>query len=122
MPLTTVLSLCPMALTFLAWRFEARNNPRLTRVRRLLFNCGLGWSILCSLAVLCSWLQPFPLVSDGRGGYSDFRNLALSEDALLAAPVTIGLAIFGKSVARLSLLASGILLTIGAYGALLSRG
>jgi hypothetical protein len=122
MPLIMVLSLCPLPLTFLAWHFGARIDARLRPVRRLLFKCGLGLSILCSLAVLCSWFQPFPLVPDGRGGYSDFRNLAFSEVALVAALVTIGLAVFGRSVARLSLLASGILLTIGAYGALLSRG
>lgn len=122
MPLKIVLSLCPMALTFVAWHFQGRIDPPLTSGRRQLFKCGLGLSIFCSLAVLCSWLQPFPLVSDGQGGYSDGCNLALSEITLLAAVVTIGLAAFGGRVARLSLLGSGVLLTIGAYGALLSRG
>ena len=90
-------------------------------MRRRLFKCGLGLSIVCSIAVLCSWLQPFPLASDGQGGYTDVRNFTISEIALLAALMTTALATFGRSVARLSLLGSGVLLTIGAYGALLSR-
>ena|SRR5579871_3529371 len=122
MPVAAILSLCPVALAFLAWRSERRIDRPLTSLSRLLFNCGLGLSIVCSLAVLLSWLQPFPLLPDGQGGYSDIRNFDLSEGALLAALMTIVLAVFGRSVARLILLASGVLLTIGAYGAILSRG
>lgn len=79
-------------------------------------------SILCSLIVVCSWFHPFPLLPDGQGGYSDIRNGMLSLVALSAAFLTIGLAIFGRSAARLLLVGSGFLLTIVAYGALLSNG
>ena len=122
MPVAAILSLNPVVLVFLALRSQRRINPPLTSLRLLLFNCGLGLSIVCSLAVLLSWLQPFPLLPDGQGGYSDIRNFDLSEGALLASLTTIALAVFGRSVARLILLASGVLLTIGACGAILSRG
>jgi hypothetical protein len=122
MPLETILSLCPLVLTFLAWRSQRKTNPPLTSTRRLLFSLGLVLSIVGSLAVFLSWLQPFPLLPDGQGGYSDIRNFALSEGALVVALTTIALAAFGRSMARLILLASGLVLTIGAFGAALSRG
>jgi hypothetical protein len=79
-------------------------------------------SILCSVAVGSSWFNPFPLLRDGQGGYSNVRNSILFEAALYTALLTIVLAIFGRGKARLLLAGSGFLLVIVAYAALLSNG
>jgi hypothetical protein len=122
MPLMAVLSLFPMALTYPAWRSQLKLAPPLSRTRLFLFRCGLFLSIVCSLAVVASWFDPFPLLSDGHGGYSDIRNGTLFSGALFTALLTIGLAIFGRGAARLLLVGSGVLLTIAAFGAFLSNG
>jgi hypothetical protein len=88
----------------------------------LLFRCGLLLSVVCALAVVCCWFDPFPLLPDGRGGYSDIRNSILFKAALSTALLTVGLAMFGRGVARLLLAGSGLLLTIVAFGAFLSNG
>ena len=120
--LVVVLSLLPMASTYLAWRFQQKLNPPLSRARVLLFRGGLLLSILCSLTVICSWFDPFPLLSDGNGGYSDIRNSLLFMGALSTAVLTIVVAICGRGAARLLLVVSGLVLTIMAYGAFLSNG
>jgi hypothetical protein len=117
-----VLSLLPMASTYLAWHFQQKLNPPLSRARVLLFRGGLLLSILCSLTVICSWFGPFPLLLDGNGGYSDIRNSLLFMGALSTAVLTIVVAISGRGAARLWLVVSGLVLTIVAYGAFLSNG
>jgi len=109
MPVMALLSLFPMALTYPAWRFQRKLHPPLSRGRLFLFRCGLLVSVLCSLGI-SSWFHPFPLLSDGHGGYSDVRNVVLSMAALYSALPAIGLAIFGRGAARLLLAGSGLLL------------
>ena len=117
-----VLSLFPLALICSAWRFQQKLDPPLSHGRLILFRCGLLVSVLCSLGGVLAWVQPFPLISDGRGGYSDVRNWTLSIGTLYAAVSTIGLALFGRGAARLLLAGSGLLLATGAYAAILARG
>ena len=88
----------------------------------LLFRGGLPLSILCSLTLICSWFDPFPLLSDGVGGYSDIRNSLLFMGALSTAILTIVVAISGRGAARFLLVVSGLVLTIMTYGAFLSNG
>jgi hypothetical protein len=117
-----VISLFPVALTYAAWRFQQRLNPPLRCARMLLFGSGLLVSILCSLTVVSSWFNPFPLLADGQGGYSNIRNSILSFAALSTALLTIALALFGRGVPRVLLAGSGFLLAIIAYGAVLQNG
>jgi hypothetical protein len=120
--LELLLSLFPLALTYPAWRFQQRLNPPLAKVRLTLLRCGLLMSIVCSLVVLSSWFNPFPLLSDGHGGYSNSRNSMLFDAGLFTAFSMIGLAMFGRGGSRLLLAASGIVLAFVAFAALLSSG
>lgn len=120
--LMVVLALLPILLTYAARRAQQKLDPPLSPARLALFSGGLLLSILCSLAIAASSLQPFPLLADGLGGYSDARNLTLSSVALFAPLPTIPLATFGRGVARLLLLGNGCLLVILDFAALLSRG
>jgi hypothetical protein len=88
----------------------------------LLFRSGLLVSILCSLTVVSCWFNPFPLLRDGQGGYSNIRNSILFDAALSAALLTIGLAFFGRGASRPLLAGSGLMLAIVAYGAVLQNG
>jgi len=120
--LELLLSLFPLALTYPAWRFHQRLNPPLSRVRLTLFRCGLLMSIICSFMVFSSWFNPFPLLSDGHGGYSNIRNSMLFDAGLFTAFLTAGLAVFGRGRSRLLLAASGLVLVFVAFAALLSNG
>jgi hypothetical protein len=122
MLIEVVLSLFPMALTYAAWHFQQRLNPPLRGTRMLLFRSGLLVSILCSLTVVSSWFNPFPLLQDGQGGYSNIRNSMLFAAALSTALLTIGLALFGLGASRPLLAGSGFMLAIVAYGAVLQNG
>jgi hypothetical protein len=64
----------------------------------------------------------FPLLPDGQGGYSNIRYSILLDAALSTALMTIGLALFGHGASRLLLAASGFMLAIVAYGAVLQNG
>jgi len=79
-------------------------------------------SIVCSLMVLSSWFNPFPLLPDGRGGYSNIRNSILFDAGLFTALLTVGLAVFGRGRSRFLLAASGLMLVFLASAALLSNG
>jgi hypothetical protein len=116
------LSLLPMLLTLLAWRFERSAQLPLSGARGRIFKCGLLVSILTSVLIACCWFNPFPLRSDGRGGYSDIRNYQLQASALCAAFVTASLGSFGRGTPRLLLICNGVALFGLAYGALLSDG
>ena len=117
-----LLSFVPLALTYPAWTFQRRLNPPLSQPRLLLFRCGLLMSVLCAIAVTSSWFNPFPLLQDSQGGYSNIRNSILFDFGLSASLLTSALAIFGRGTARLLLAGNGLLLVIMAYGALLSNG
>lgn len=116
-----VLSFLPMLLTFLAWRFERSARLPLSGVRKRVFECGLLVSILTSVLTACSWFNPFPLLADGRGGYSDARNFQLQTSALCAAVVAVILGFFGRGRPRLLMICNGVALLVLAYFALLSN-
>jgi len=122
MPLEILLWLFPLALMYPAWRFHQKSNPPLSKIRLILFRCGLLMSVVCSLTVLSSWFNPFPLLPDGQGGYSNIRNSRLFDTGLCTAFLTVGLAAFGRGQSRLLLAASGLVLTLVAFAAFLSNG
>lgn len=70
------------------------------KIRLILFRGGLVMSIVCSFMVFSSWFNPFPLLPDGHGGYSNFRNSLLFDAGLFTPFLTIGLAIFGLTCPR----------------------
>ena len=72
--------------------------------------------------VLSSWFNPFPLLPDGHGGYSNIRNSMLFGAGLFTAFLAVGLAVFGRGRSRLLLATSGLVLAFVAFAALLSNG
>ena len=80
--------------------------------RSILFSIG-GIAALISAAGVCSWVDPFPLLSDGRGGR---RLNPLEHRVLIAglstAVVTVILGSFGKRVGRVLLVVIGMLLIL----------
>jgi len=93
--------------------FEDRlpNETTDSRWRVVLFGIGVIAAMLSAGAAVCSWLDPFPLISDGQGGY----RLNPLEDRVLAAGLLTGLVsiifgAFGKRVSRVLLIAFGLLL------------
>jgi hypothetical protein len=116
------LSFPPMLLTLLAWRFERSARPALSGARGRIFKFGLLVSIFTSVLIACCWFNPFPLQSDGRGGYSAVRNYQLQASALCAALITASLGSFGRGTPRLLLICNGVALFGLACGALLSNG
>jgi hypothetical protein len=66
--------------------------------------------------------NPFPLLPDGQGGYSNIRNSILFDAAPSTALLTMGVAMFGRGAPRLLLAGSGFTLAIVAYGAVLQNG
>jgi hypothetical protein len=116
-----VLSFLPMLLTLLAWRFERSAQPPLLRTRARVFKGGLLFSIVTSLLIAGCWFNPFPLQSDGHGGYSDARNYQLQASALSAAVVTTALGSFGRGTPRLLMICNGVALFALAFSALLSN-
>jgi hypothetical protein len=116
-----LISLLPNAMTYQAWRLQKIGSPK-PRARMFVFRAGLAFSVISSLTVALSWLNPFPPSRTLDGGYSNTRNFWLATAALGAALVTILLAAFGRGGSRLWLAASGLLLTTAAYGAFLASG
>lgn len=79
--------------------------------RTVLFSIGVIAAVLSAAAGVCSWVDPFPLLSDGRGGY----RLNPLEGRVLVAGLSTGLATmilgaFGKRVGRVLLVVTGLLL------------
>jgi hypothetical protein len=79
--------------------------------RTVLFNIGVIAAVLSAAAGVCSWVDPFPLLSDGRGGY----RLNPLEGRVLVAGLSTGLVTmilgaFGKRVGRVLLVVIGLLL------------
>jgi hypothetical protein len=89
------------------------NRTANQRWRSLLFSTGGIAAVLSAAAGVCSWVDPFPLLSDGRGGW---RLNPLEYWVLIAGLstgiVTIILGAFGKRVGRVSLVAIGMLLIL----------
>jgi hypothetical protein len=78
--------------------------------RTVLFSIGVLAALLSAAAAVCSWLDPFPLISDGQGGY----RLNPLEDRVLVAGLLTGLVsmilgAFGKRVSRVLIIVFGFL-------------
>lgn len=89
------------------------NRTTDTNWRTVLFGIGVIAALLSTAAGVCSWVDPFPLLSDGQGGY---RQNPL-EDRVLAAGLLTGLVsmvlgVFGKRVGRVLLIVVGLLLIV----------
>ena len=54
----------------------------LSNVRVWCFRLALVAITIASTAVILAWTHPFPLISDGQGGYSDARNFYAMTAAL----------------------------------------
>ena len=83
------------------------------RWRSVLFRIGGIAAVISAAAGVCSWVDPFPLLSDGRGGW----RLNPLEDWVLTAGlstglVTIILGAFGKRTSRVLLVVIGMLLIV----------
>jgi hypothetical protein len=79
----------------------------------VLFCTGAIAALISAAAGVCSWVDPFPLLSDGRGGY----RLNPLEGWVLIAGLTTGfvttiLGAFGKRIGRVFLIVSGVLLIL----------
>jgi hypothetical protein len=115
------LSLIPAAFTFCAWNTQRTSESSLTRRRKILFGIGLVVSVLCCCFVTLSWIDPFPLVTM-RGGLVDIYEEVFFVGAGCTAVFTILLALFGRRLSRILLIASGLMLFALSYGALLQNG
>jgi hypothetical protein len=81
------------------------------RWRKLLFRAGLFAGALSLAGGIGCWMNPFPLLPWGEGGYRtnplDEYLLSASISASLA---TVFLALFGRGLRRILLIAAGLLL------------
>jgi hypothetical protein len=114
-------SLIPLIPIFFSWRFMA-NGTVIAKPRKRLFRSGIFVGAACSILLVLCWIQPFPLVPDGHGGYSGVRETWLLCLALFTALLTFLLAAFGRGAARLWLLIAGSLLVFLAYWVFLENG
>jgi hypothetical protein len=122
MGLEILLSVFPLALTYSAWRFQQKSHPPLSKIRRILFRCGLLMSVLCSLTVLSSWFDPFPPFRMATAATLISGTASFSRPDFPPRSATVGLAVFGRGPSRLLLTGSAVLLAFVAYAALLSNG
>src|ERR1700733_12670421 len=81
--------------------------------RGVIFASGCIAALIALASAVCSWTSPFPLVSDGQGGFS----LNPLEDRVLLAGLLSALAAsvlgaFGKGKSRITLVLSGPLLAV----------
>jgi hypothetical protein len=81
--------------------------------RTVLFSIGVIAAVISAAAGVCSWVDPFPLLSDGQGGY----RLNPLEGRMLITGLSAGLATmilgaFGKRVGRVSLVVIGLILIL----------
>ncbi len=83
------------------------------RRRKALFRIGLLTAVLSAALSVCSWIHPFPLLSDGQGGW---RMNPLGDWVLFAGLstglLTMVLAFFGSRLSRIVLVTGGLLLLI----------
>jgi len=119
--ISALLSMLPLSLTVLAWRAQNDISPRLSRPRAIAFSAGLLASLMCAVTSVCCWLEPFPLASDGHGGYSDV-NEVLFAMALATALLTFVLAFFGRCSPRLLLCGAAVIQFVIAFLAILQNG
>jgi hypothetical protein len=81
--------------------------------RPVLFSIGWIAAVLSTAAGICTWIDPFPLLSDSHGGW----RLNPLEDWVLIAGLSTGfstviLGAFGKRAGRVLLVVFGILLIL----------
>ncbi|HEX4008292.1 MAG TPA: hypothetical protein VHX60_19120 [Acidobacteriaceae bacterium] len=114
------LSLIAVAPISFAWVSPKKASPQ-SPLRSRLFAASLIAGALSALLVCSCFLDPFPLIADGRGGYSDIRNFRLVEFAVFPVFAVILLSLAGRGKARILLLTSGILQICFWYLALLAR-
>ena len=81
--------------------------------RSVLFSIGWIAAVISAAAGVCSWVDPFPLLSDGGGGW----RLNPLEGWVLIAGLSTGLAstilgAFGKRAGRVSLVVIGVVLML----------
>jgi hypothetical protein len=86
------------------------NGTTNQRWRSVLFAVGTIAAVISIVAGVCSWIDPFPLLSDGQGGF----RLNPLEDRLLFAGLSTGfvavvLGAFGKRLGRVSIVVVGFL-------------
>ena len=90
-----------------------RNRTVKRTWRSVLFSIGVIAAVISAVAGVCSWIDPFPLVSDGQGGW---RLNPLEGWAFIAGVSTgfaaVILGAFGKRVSCASLVLLGILLIL----------
>ena len=58
--------------------------------RTRVFRFAMGCAAVAGLCTLLTWAAPFPLVSDGKGGYSGAANFYVAMAALLFAFLAAG--------------------------------
>ena len=89
------------------------NRNAIKKWRTVLFGIGVIAAVLSAAAGVRSWVDPFPLISDGRGGY---RLNPLEGRVLIAGLstgfVTMILGAFAKRVGRVLLVVIGLLLIV----------
>ncbi len=86
------------------------NGASNQRWRSVLFALGAIAAAISIVAGVCSWIDPFPLLSDGQGG---FRLNPLEDRVFLAGLstgfVAVVLGAFGKRLGRVSTVVVGFL-------------
>jgi len=89
------------------------NSTRTERRRSVLLSIGGTAAVLSAAAAVCTWVHPFPLLSDGQGGW----RLNPLEDWVFIAGLSTGLVTtvlgaFGKRGGRVFLVLIGVLLML----------
>ncbi len=120
--LPLLLCLVPLTTTLKAWQRGRRVTPALSNFRIACFNCGVVISVLTSLVTITCWLDPFPLVHLPNGSESIAWLELAWKTAFGGATICIILALFGKSLPRILLALSGIMLVLLPFGSILQNG
>jgi len=107
-----LLSLVPTALIYAAFHFHRKRTRPLSKIRLYLFNTGLIFGVLGSVAFLFVIISPFPLIADANGWHTNPRDNLLYMTAIGVAFATIVFSLFGRRAARLLLLGAGIVLLV----------
>ena len=90
-------------------------------VRLWSLRLAVGTLALATVTTLLAWASPFPLISDGRGGYSNSLNLSAMIIALCSSLLTCFFALLAKTW-RWQLFLAGIVSVVFSYFAMLANG
>lgn len=89
------------------------NKMKSRTLHKVVFTIGCVAGLVALASTVCSWTAPFPLVSDGRGGFSlnphEDRVLIAGLWSAVAASVLGG---FGRGKSRVAVILSGPLLIV----------